>query len=91
MIRFVPPAELDLNHVVGYKGTEQPAFLYHFAGRSKDWEAMLGLFGMPRRHTTDCARVLRYVDSVAGVKRCVPGNSGVGDIFGYCAPPLAVC
>jgi len=91
MIHFVDPRKIDINHVVGYKGTEIPAFLYHFAGRSKDWTAILEKFGLPHRHTLDCNRVFRYVDEAARKKECIPGNEGVKDLFTYCEPPLAVC
>lgn len=91
MILFVNPKELDMNHVVGYRLTTIPAFLYHFAGPGKDWHSMLTLFGMARRHTADCMRVFKHVDEVGGQKVCIPGNRGVEDMFSYCEPPLAVC
>jgi len=91
VIQFVDPRVLDMNNVVGVRGTDVPAFLYHFAGRSKEWDEMLAKFGIPRRHTADCAKVFRHVDAAAAAKTCVPGNAGVEDLFGYCEPPLAVC
>lgn len=90
-IRFVDPRAFDLNHVVGARGMQQPALLYHFAGRSKDWDEMLGVFGVPRRHASDCRKVFQHVDAVAATRACVPGNAGVEDIFTYCEPPLWVC
>ncbi|CAK0897230.1 unnamed protein product [Prorocentrum cordatum] len=91
MVGFVDPRRADINHVVGFRGTDVPALLYHFAGRSKEWDEMLAKFGIPRRHTADCAKVFRVVDEAAGQRACVPGNAGVEDLFGHCPPDLTVC
>eukprot|EP00933_Yihiella_yeosuensis_P020572 TRINITY_DN16464_c1_g1_i1.p1 TRINITY_DN16464_c1_g1~~TRINITY_DN16464_c1_g1_i1.p1 ORF type:complete len:483 (+),score=77.11 TRINITY_DN16464_c1_g1_i1:157-1605(+) len=89
--RFVDPRKIDINHVVGWREMQIPAFLYHFAGRSKDWDAMLEKFGMAKRHTSNCAKVFHHVSEAAKAKRCVPFNAGVQDLHAYCEPPLAVC
>ena len=46
--RFLDPRHYDVNHVVGARGLSDPALLYHFAGRGKDWDAMLQTFGLDR-------------------------------------------
>lgn len=91
VIQFVDPRSVDINQVVGYRGMDVPALLYHFAGRTKDWNEILGRFGVPRRQTADCAKVFAHADGVAQQSTCVPGNRGVEDMFSYCEPPLAVC
>lgn len=85
--RFADPRLVDVNHVVGARGLEEPAVLHHFAGRSKDWDFMLETFGMARRNTGNCQRVFQHVDSRAAEKRCIPGGPPVTE----CEPPMLVC
>merc|ERR1711957_102082 len=87
IMRFVDPRIVDVNHVVGARGMDDPALLYHFAGRSKDWEFMLETFGLERRHTSDCSKVLTHVDTKASDHTCVPG----GPVVQECEPPEVVC
>ncbi|CAE7341100.1 unnamed protein product [Symbiodinium natans] len=63
VIRFVDPRVADINHVVGARGLSDPALLYHFAGRSKDWEAMLATFGLDTERARTCLEVYSYVDN----------------------------
>ena len=44
VIRFADPRIADVNHVVGARGLAEPALLHHFAGRSKNWDAMMDAF-----------------------------------------------
>ncbi|CAE8596633.1 unnamed protein product [Polarella glacialis] len=87
VIRFVDPRIADINHVVGFRGLSDPAILYHFAGRSKDWGEMLATFGLERRNTCDCAKVFEHVDRRALERACVPGGPAVQE----CEPPEVVC
>jgi len=86
-VRFVDPREVDVNHVVGARGLQDPAMLYHFAGRSKDWDGMLRTFGLERRNTADCGRVFAHVDARVLDRVCVPG----GPVVEACEPPEVVC
>lgn len=61
--------------------------LYHFAGRSKEWDDMLRLFGMQRAETADCRAVLGYVANRSQSEVCVPG----GPVVEACEPPEVVC
>ncbi|CAE7227581.1 unnamed protein product [Symbiodinium sp. CCMP2592] len=74
IIRFVDPRLADINHVVGARGLSDPALLYHFAGRSKDWEAMLKTFGLDAERTRACQEVFNYVDNRSSMEDCVPGG-----------------
>ncbi|CAK8992136.1 unnamed protein product [Durusdinium trenchii] len=84
---FADPRLVDINHVVGARGLNEPAVLHHFAGRSKDWDFMLETFGMARRNTGNCQRVFAHVDSRAAEQRCVAGGPPVTE----CEPPMLVC
>lgn len=86
VIRFLDPRQYDVNHVVGARGLSDPALLYHFAGRSKDWDAMLQTFGLEREGTSDCREVLKYVRQ-RSAEPCVPG----GPVVERCEPPEVVC
>ena len=66
---------------------KDPAMLYHFAGRSKEWQEMLELFGLPKEATADCRQVLSYVENRSRREVCVPGGPQVE----VCEPPEVVC
>eukprot|EP00929_Paragymnodinium_shiwhaense_P008598 TRINITY_DN112553_c0_g1_i1.p1 TRINITY_DN112553_c0_g1~~TRINITY_DN112553_c0_g1_i1.p1 ORF type:complete len:523 (-),score=104.89 TRINITY_DN112553_c0_g1_i1:88-1656(-) len=88
---FLDPRVLDVNHVVGWRNTSVPAYLYHFAGKGKNWDDMLDLFGMSRPDTAYCDRVLSHSEHQARERTCVPGNSAVQDMNTHCAPGFVVC
>jgi len=87
VVRFMDPRIVDVNHVVGARGLSDPALLYHFAGRGKDWQEMLGFFGLERRHTGNCSKVFEFVVLKRAEQECVPGGPVVTD----CEPPEVVC
>lgn len=87
VVHFLDPRVADVNHVVGARGMDDPALLYHFAGRSKDWGAMLDTFGLERRHTGDCRKVFAHVAARAVARECVAG----GPVVEECEPPEVVC
>ncbi|CAK0864395.1 unnamed protein product [Prorocentrum cordatum] len=86
-IRFADPRLADVNHVVGARGMSEPAVLHHFAGRSKDWDAMLDAFGVPPRQTMDCHAVHEHVHAAGAARLCVPGAAEVAE----CEDGLLVC
>ncbi|OLQ05755.1 hypothetical protein AK812_SmicGene11023 [Symbiodinium microadriaticum] len=88
IIRFVDPRLTDINHVVGARGLSDPALLYHFAGRSKDWEAMLETFGLDAARTRACQEVFSYVDNRSSLEDCVPGGGKVIMDYAYGGGPL---
>ena len=68
------PGTTSLLNVVGWKGLKDPALLYHYAGRGKDFDQILLNFGLQRHKTSDCRRVFTYVDEVANSTACIPGD-----------------
>lgn len=85
-LRLVDPRITDVNHVVGARGVQEPALLHHFAGRAKDWSAMLAMFGLPRRQTADCRKVLQHAADAEATRACVAGAP-----VAECDPPTLVC
>lgn len=44
IVNFISPRKADINHVVGVRGVEEPAFIQHFAGPGKQYHDIIGWF-----------------------------------------------
>ena len=89
------PADYDVNQVVGWRTEPEnrspPALIYHYAGQGKSFDKIMSDFGIARHKTSDCRRVMEYIEEVSQERECSPGNAGVENAESYCKPPLAVC
>eukprot|EP00397_Hematodinium_sp_SG-2012_P035109 GEMP01037731.1.p1 GENE.GEMP01037731.1~~GEMP01037731.1.p1 ORF type:complete len:286 (+),score=64.82 GEMP01037731.1:779-1636(+) len=90
-IAFIDPRVVDINHVVGVRGLEPNALIYHFAGRGKQFADILDNFGVDPRITGNCVKVHAYVDSMTKKLGCTPFNEGVVNTSSYCPPPMHIC
>lgn len=93
-VHWMDPRVLDMNHVVGLRGMEPRAMIYHFAGKGKTFKNILNSFlgKVDDAITNNCKDVYAYVDSRRNIAGgCIPFNEGVIDASSYCTPPLTIC
>lgn len=90
-IHWLDSRLLDMNHVVGERGLKPRAFIYHFAGRGKNFDNILYSFGVSRYEAGQCEEVYAFVDAKRDEIGCIPFNEGVINRSSYCTPPYAIC
>ena len=88
VIGFVDAGEVDVNYVVGVKGLNETAFIYHFAGNNKDWSDIQKFASIDTDSWHSCRKILENRQRLADSQKCVVGNSQPRVV---CQWPLTVC